>query len=62
MRNFTDSVGVNFDENEVFLSFLPLAHIFDRWVLLLYSTSTYAVSIVEEEIRRMNLREERERD
>ncbi|KAH7620803.1 putative Long chain acyl-CoA synthetase 4 [Nannochloris sp. 'desiccata'] len=30
MKNFTDSVGVNFDENEVYLSFLPLAHIFDR--------------------------------
>ncbi|KAH7620805.1 putative Long chain acyl-CoA synthetase 4 [Nannochloris sp. 'desiccata'] len=35
MKNFTDSVGVNFDENEVYLSFLPLAHIFDRWGALL---------------------------
>jgi long-subunit acyl-CoA synthetase (AMP-forming) len=37
MNAFVHSVGVNFDQNEVFLSFLPLAHIFDRWVVVLYS-------------------------
>jgi hypothetical protein len=39
MNEFVNSVGVNFNENEVYLSFLPLAHIFDRWVELLYYSS-----------------------
>ena len=34
MNMFVSSVGVDFGEDEVYLSFLPLAHIFDRWVLL----------------------------
>lgn len=29
---YTVSVGSTLDEKDVFLSFLPLAHIFDRWV------------------------------